>query len=71
MILISLNRVFKNCVFYNELACQAEDSGLISGLEDSLEKEMAIRSNILAWEIPWTVECDELQSMGSRRTDLT
>ena len=71
MILISLNRVFKNCVFYNELACQAGDSGLISGLEDSLEKEMAIRSNILAWEIPWTEECDELQSMGSRRIDLT
>ena len=71
VILISLNRVFKNCVFYNELACQAGDSGLISGLEDSLEKEMAIRSNILAWEIPWTEECDELQSMGSRRIDLT
>ena len=71
VILISLNRVFKNCVFYNELACQAGDSRLISGLEDSLEKEMAIRSNILAWEIPWTEECDELQSMRSQRIDLT
>ena len=71
MILISLNRVFKNCVFYNELACQAGDFGLISGLEDSLQKEMAVRSSILAWEIPWTEECDGLQSMGSRRIDLT
>ena len=24
------------------------------GLEDPLEKEMAIHSSILAWEIPWT-----------------
>ena len=24
--------------------------------EDSLEKEMASHSNILAWEIPWTEE---------------
>jgi len=24
--------------------------------EDPLEKEMAIRSSILAWEIPWTEE---------------
>ena len=26
------------------------------GLEDSLEKEMATHSRILAWEIPWTAE---------------
>ena len=26
------------------------------GWEDPLEKEMAIHSSILAWEIPWTVE---------------
>ena len=26
------------------------------GWEDPLEKEMAPRSNILAWEIPWTEE---------------
>ena len=24
------------------------------GWEDSLEEDMATRSNILAWEIPWT-----------------
>ena len=32
--------------------------------EDHLEKEMATRSSILAWEIPWTEEPGGLQSMG-------
>ena len=31
--------------------------------EDSLEKEMAAHSNILAWKIPWTEEPGRLQSM--------
>ena len=33
------------------------------GQEDSLEKEMATHSNILAWKIPWTEEPGGLQSM--------
>ena len=37
------------------------------GLEDPLEKEMAIHSCILAWRIPWTEEPDGLQYMGSQR----
>ena len=37
------------------------------GQEDSLEKEMATHSSILAWEIPWTEESGGLQSMGSWR----
>ena len=37
------------------------------GQEDPLEEEMAIRSNILAWEIPWTEEPGGLQSMGSQK----
>ena len=32
-----------------------------------LEKAMAPHSSTLAWEIPWTEEPGELQSMGSRR----
>ena len=32
--------------------------------EDSLEKEMATHSSILAWEIPRTEEPGRLQSMG-------
>ena len=37
------------------------------GGEDSLEKEMATHSSILAWRIPWTEEPGKLQSMGSQR----
>ena len=35
--------------------------------EDSLEKEMATHSSILAWRIPRTEEPVGLQSMGSQR----
>ena len=34
------------------------------GREDSLEKEMATHSSILAWRIPWREEPGGLQSMG-------
>ena len=34
------------------------------GQKDILEKEMAIDSSILAWEIPWKEEPGQLQSMG-------
>ena len=34
------------------------------GGEDTLEKEMATHSNILAWRIPWMEEPGRLQSMG-------
>ena len=37
------------------------------GQEASLEKEMAIHSNILAWKTPWTREPGELQSIRSQR----
>ena len=37
------------------------------GWEDSLEKEMATHSSILAWKIPWTEEHGGLQSMGWQR----
>ena len=45
----------------------ATDAGSILGQEDPLEKEMATRSSILAWEIPWTEEPGGLQSMVSQR----
>ena len=35
--------------------------------EDPLEKETAIHSSILAWEIPWREEPGGLQSMESQR----
>ena len=37
------------------------------GLEDPLEKEMAIHSSTIAWKIPWTEKPGRLQSMGSQR----
>ena len=37
------------------------------GWEESLEKEMAIHFNTIAWRIPWTEEPGRLQSMGSQR----
>ena len=36
--------------------------------EDPLKKERATHSSILAWEIPWTEEPGELQSMGSQKS---
>ena len=36
--------------------------------EESLEKEMATHSSILAWETPWTEEAGGLQSMGSQKS---
>ena len=38
------------------------------GWEDPLEKEMAIHSISLAWEIPRTEEPGGLQSMGSQNS---
>ena len=37
------------------------------GREDSLEKEMATHSSILAWRIPWMEKPGGLQSTGSQR----
>ena len=39
--------------------------------EDPLEKEMATYSSIHAWRIPWTEEPGRLQSMGSKKSDMT
>ena len=38
--------------------------------EDPLEKEMTTNSSILTWEMPWTEEPGELQSMGSQKTQF-
>ena len=50
-------------------AGDARDSGLeFLDQENPLEKKIAIHSSILAWEIPWTEEPGELQSMMSRKS---
>ena len=38
------------------------------GWEDSLEKEMTAHSSILAWDVPWTEDPGELQTMGSQKS---
>ena len=45
---------------------KAGDACSSLGWEDPLEKEMATRSTILAWETPWSEEPGRLQSMGSK-----
>ena len=42
------------------------------GREDLMEKGMATRSKIIAWEIPWTEEPGVLQSMRvTKKSDMT
>ena len=40
------------------------------GQEDTLQKEMATHSNILAWEIPWTEELMGYSPWGCKRVSL-
>ena len=59
--------------FCKESACNAGDSlqyrrhRFDLGQEDSLQKEVASHSSILAWEIPWAEEPGRLHSMESQR----
>ena len=50
-----------------ESACNAGDTGLIPGQEDSPEKGIGTHSNILAWRIPCTGEPGGLQSVELQR----
>ena len=65
---------FPGGVTGKESACQLQESPETwvwsLGRENSLEKEMATCSSILAWKIPWTEEPGGLQSMGSQ-SDMT
>ena len=51
----------------NNLPAEQESWVQSLGQKDSLEKEMATHSSMLAWRIPWTEEPGGLQSMGSQR----
>ena len=57
----SIDSAVKNPPAMQERRVQALDR------EDPLEEEMATRTSILAWRIPWTERPGVLQSMGSRR----
>ena len=41
------------------------------GLEDPLEKEMAIHSSTIAWKIPWTEEPGSYSPWGHKELDTT
>ena len=63
---IWVNSIYHLSIVFT-MACNAGEPGLIPGLGDHLEKEMATPSSILAWEIPWTEKPGRLQSMGLHR----
>ena len=54
-------RVIKNPPVKQEMWVLSQDH------KDSVEEEMLTHSSILAWEISWTEEPSELQSMGLQR----
>ena len=56
-----------------ETACQAGDLGLIPGLGNPLEKEMATHSSVLAWKIPLTEEPGRLHTVQgvTKESDTT
>ena len=58
---MNINKIIKN------LPVMWETRVWSLGQEDTLEKEMATHSSILAWKIPWTEESGGLQSMGVQR----
>ena len=64
-------QLVKNPPAMQETAFNAGDLVQSLGQEDPLEKEMAIHSSILAWEIAWTEEPGGLQSMGSQELYTT
>ena len=45
----------------------ARDMGSILGREDPLKEEIGTHSSTLAWEIPWSEEPSEQESMGLQR----
>ena len=48
------NYMLPQWLISKESAYSAGDAGLIPGLEDPLEEEMATHPSILVWKIPWT-----------------
>ena len=55
-----------------ESACSAGDLGWTQSLapEDPLEEEVATRSSIGTWGIPWTGKPGGLQTMGLQKSQI-
>ena len=54
----------------NNLPAMQETWVRFLGWEDSLEKETATHSSILAWRIPWTEEPGRLQSISLQKSQM-
>ena len=68
VILISVVHIWFSCGSDGkESACNAGDSGSISGSGKCPEGGHGNHFSILAWRIPWTEEPGRLQSVGSQR----
>ena len=61
---------FPGCSALKNPPAGAEDSASIPGSGRSPGEEMAERSRILAWRIPWTEEPAGLRFLGSQRVEL-
>ena len=77
---IGLDLVWQKVYFYAcacaSLVAQTVKDPLVMfrslGWENSVEKEMAVHSSILAWRIPWTEEPSRLHSsLGHKESDTT
>ena len=72
----TLTSLIKGCIIFSwaslvaqtvkSLPAMRETGVRYLGGEESLEKEMATHSSILAWRIPWTAEPGGPQSVGSQ-----
>ena len=62
--------VFPSDSVVKNLPANTRDQFRSLGWEDSLGKELATYSSVLAWEIPWAEEPGWLESMGSQRVRL-
>ena len=67
--LLSVNSLVAQIV--KRLPAMLETQVLSLGLGDSLEKEMATHSSILAWRIPWTEKPVGHSPRGHKELDVT
>ena len=64
-------RSFPDGSVLKHLPASTGDVILIRGSGDPLEKEMAINSSILPWEISWSEQPGGLLFMGPQESDTT
>ena len=65
------NRTFPVAQMVKNLPAMQKTQDRSLGLEDPLEKKMAIHPSVCAWRIPWIEDPGGLQSMGSQRVRHT